>query len=38
MGCPSPEEYVLYRGEKFQVEFYDGEGENAGKGVFLFCR
>ena len=22
MGCPSPEEYIFYRGEKFQVEFY----------------
>jgi hypothetical protein len=22
MGCPSQEEYVFYRGEKFQVEFY----------------
>ena len=22
MGCPSQEEYIFYRGEKFQVEFY----------------
>lgn len=22
MGCPLQEEYVLYRGEKFQIEFY----------------
>ena len=22
MGCPSQEEYIFYRGEKFQIEFY----------------
>ncbi len=35
MALPSREEYVLYRGEKFQVEFYfTGKGEMPAKEYF----